>query len=82
MADQIVDLFTPFSSGFSLNYNKNYIGLAKDEISQISLALFPRKKMKILQLKHKQTEEKDGILDNLTLTFFRMIDRGNYIAFA
>lgn len=67
LADKILAYIEPFAPGFVLNYNKYYIGLSKDGISQNFISFIPRKKPMLLRLKHEQTEEIEKILSESDL---------------
>lgn len=62
LADKLIGFIEPFAPGYGLNYNKHYIGLAKDGISQNFISFVPRKKVMLLNLKHDQTDEIEKIL--------------------
>ena len=62
LADKLIGFIEPFAPGYGLKYNKYYIGLAKDGVSQNFISLVPRKKVMLLHLKHEQTDEIEKIL--------------------
>ena len=62
LADRIVAQIEPIAPGYSLKFNKHYIGLSKDGVSQNFISFVPRKKVMLLHLKHEQTEEIEQIL--------------------
>jgi len=62
LADKLIGFIEPFAPGYGLKYNKYYIGLAKDGISQNFISFVPRKKVMLLHLKHEQTDEIEKIL--------------------
>lgn len=62
LADKLFGLIEPFAPDYGLKYNKYYIGLAKDGVSQNFISFVPRKKVMLLNLKHEQTDEIDKII--------------------
>lgn len=62
LADKLIGFIEPFAPGYGLKYNKHYIGLAKDGVSQNFISFIPRKKVMLLHLKHEQTDEIEKIL--------------------
>ena len=64
LADKILESISKFAPDYELNYNKYYIGLKKDGVSQNFVSFVPRKRTMLLSLKHEQTEEIDVILED------------------
>jgi hypothetical protein len=64
LADKILDLIKDFAGGFSLKYNKHYIGLSIDGVSKNFISFVPRKNAIILHVKHEQNEEIQELLDS------------------
>lgn len=62
LADNILSIIEAVAPGYSLKYNKHYIGLSKGGISQNFVSFVPRKKVMLLHLKHEQTEEIEQLL--------------------
>ena len=67
IVDNLLELIRNFAPGFSLKYNKHYIGLTKDGISKNFVSFVPRKKAVILEIKHPKTSEVDNKLENSDL---------------
>jgi hypothetical protein len=57
LADDMLDIIKTFSNGFELKYNKFYIGLAKDGITNNFAIFRPRKKDLNIEIKLTQSEE-------------------------
>ncbi|MEY5049163.1 MAG: hypothetical protein RLZZ175_2522 [Bacteroidota bacterium] len=57
LADDMLDIIKTFSNGFELKYNKFYIGLAKDGITNNFAIFRPRKKDLNIEIKLNQSEE-------------------------
>jgi hypothetical protein len=63
MADEMLELISGFTQGYSLKYNKFYIGLAKDGQTN-NFALFrPKKSNMRLELKHPKSETIDSLIE-------------------
>ena len=62
LVDNIFSIIEAVAPGYSLKYNKYYIGLSKGGISQNFVSFVPRKKVMLLHLKHEQTEEIEQLL--------------------
>lgn len=63
MADQILDIINSFKPGYSLKYNKFYIGLAK-EGQPNNFAIFrPKKSFTRIELKLPKSQEIDDIIE-------------------
>jgi hypothetical protein len=60
MVQAMVDEVVP---GFSLKYNKHYIGLNKQGVSKNFISLIPKKQTIILHIKLPQSEETQAVLD-------------------
>jgi hypoxanthine-guanine phosphoribosyltransferase len=63
LADDILDFVDKIASGYTLKYNKHYIGLSKQGISKNFISVIPRKKDIVLKAKLPQTDETQEILD-------------------
>jgi predicted transport protein len=63
MADELLDLINGFKAGFSLKYNKFYIGLAKDGQPNNFVIFRPKKSFLRLELKLPKTQEVDEIIE-------------------
>lgn len=78
MADELLDIIHAFDSGFSLNYTKFYIGLAKNEQSS-NFALFrPRKHAIKVELRLDRSDEVEQRLEEAGLEFDYDARRGRY----
>jgi hypothetical protein len=62
LVDNILSLIETVVPGYSLKYNKHYIGLSKGGVSQNFVSFVPRKKVMLLLVKHEQTEEIEQLL--------------------
>jgi len=67
LSDDIVELTKEFASGYNLKYNKHYIGVSKEGISQNFISFIPRKTAIILHIKHDQNDEMDELLNSSDL---------------
>ena len=67
IADKLLELTKEFTEGYTLKYNKHYIGLAKDGLSKNFISFVPRKEAVILHIKHTVDEEIDKILNDSAL---------------
>lgn len=67
VVDILMELTKDFALGFSLKYNKHYIGVAAHGISQNFISFVPRRSAVILHLKHKVEEEVQKRLDESNL---------------
>jgi hypothetical protein len=67
LADRILGSIESFAPGYSLNFNKSYIGLCKDGVSQNFISFIPRKKATLLLLRHEQSEDIEKILSESDL---------------
>lgn len=67
MADEISNFVEEFAPGYSLKYNKHYIGMSKNGISQNFISFVPRKSVIILHVKHVQNDEIQKMLDSSDL---------------
>ena len=63
MADELLDLVNSFKTGFSLKYNKFYIGLAKEGQPNNFVIFRPKKSFLRLELKLPKTQETDEIIE-------------------
>jgi hypothetical protein len=63
LADMVQAMVDEVVPGFSLKYNKHYIGLSKQGVSKNFISLIPKKKTIILHIKLPQSEETQAILD-------------------
>ena len=62
LVDNIFGIIEAVAPGYSLKYNKHYIGLSKGGISQNFVTFVPRKKVMLLSVKHEQTEEIEQLI--------------------
>jgi hypothetical protein len=62
LADKVLNNIDSIAPGYGLNYNKHYIGLAKDGVSQNFITFLPRKKAMLVTFKHEKSEEIETIL--------------------
>ena len=62
LADTLLNLVDEIAPGYSLKYNKHYIGLQKQGLSQNFVSIIPRKKAVLLNAKHDQVEEVTSML--------------------
>ena len=62
LVDRIFEISDERFPGFQLKYNKYYIGMNKDGISQNFISFTPRKTTVILSLKHEKEAEVDQML--------------------
>lgn len=62
LVDNIFGIIETVAQGYSLKYNKHYIGLSKGGISQNFVSFVPRKKVMLLSVKHEQTEEIEQLI--------------------
>lgn len=67
IADDLLQLVHTFDSGFSLKYNKYYIGLAKDGHPNNFIVMKPRKTGLMLGLKIDHSSEIQDLLDSAKL---------------
>lgn len=63
MADEILELINSFSNGFSLKYNKFYIGLAIDGQPNNFAICRPKKNYMRLELRLPKTQEIDDLIE-------------------
>jgi len=63
VVDKLLDLTRDFAPGFSLKYNKHYIGVANQGISQNFVSYVPRRAAVILQVRHNEDEAVQKRLD-------------------
>lgn len=62
LADTLLTLVDEIAPGYALKYNKHYIGLQKQGLSQNFVSMIPRKKVVLLNAKHDQVEELNSML--------------------
>jgi hypothetical protein len=62
LADTLLTLVDEVAPGYALKYNKHYIGLAKQSLSQNFVSMIPRKKVILLNVKLDQVEEVASML--------------------
>lgn len=67
MVDKLLGYIAEFTSGFSLKYNKHYIGLVQNEIAKNFVSFKPRKSGVQLRVRHNKNDEIDAIIDNSDL---------------
>lgn len=63
MADEILEIINNFKPGFSLKYNKFYIGIAKDGQANNFAICRPKKNYMRLELRIPKTDEIDDIIE-------------------
>lgn len=63
LADTLLTLVEEIAPGYALKYNKHYIGLQKQGLSQNFVSMIPRKKVVLLNAKHDQVEEVNSMLN-------------------
>lgn len=62
LTDALHTLVDEVAPGYALKYNKHYIGLQKQGLSQNFVSMIPRKKVVLLNAKHDQVEELTSML--------------------
>ncbi len=67
VVDRLLELAKDCAAGFALKYNKYYIGVANQGISQNFVPFVPRRNAVILQLKHNEDEAVQKRLDETDL---------------
>lgn len=67
LADKILNLAIEFAPGYILKYNKHYIGISKEGVSQNFISFVPRKTVVLLNIKHEQNEEINELLNSSDL---------------
>ena len=67
LADKILELIDEFVVGFTLKYNKYYIGLSQDGISKNFVSFCPKKKYMHFNIRLEKTDEIDEIINNSDL---------------
>lgn len=77
LMDVLVDRLQTFAAGFAANYNKHYIGLSRNGISQNFVEFTPRKTTVILGLKHPQDESIQAMIDQSDLDMLAYDHRWN-----
>ena len=79
MADEILEIVNSFKSGFTLKYNKFYIGLAKNGQANNFAICRPKKNFIRLELKLPKSTEIDEIIENSEIEEMGYDNRwGNY----
>ncbi len=63
LADTLLTLVEEIAPGYALKYNKHYIGLQKQGLSQNFVSMIPRKKVVLMNAKHDQVEEVNSMLN-------------------
>jgi hypothetical protein len=63
LADALLAIVEEVAPGFSLKYNKHYIGLSKQGVSKNFVSMIPRKKAILLSVKLVQAEEIQALLE-------------------
>ena len=63
LADEIMKITEEIVPGYILKFNKGYIGVSKDGKSQNFMVFIPRRNTILLQIKHDQSEEIDGLIN-------------------
>ena len=64
MADELLTIVNEVSSGYSLKYNKPYIGLEKDGRANNFVYFRPRKQHVTIEIKHPKSEEINDIISD------------------
>ena len=67
IVDNLLEFTKDFAPGFSLKYNKHYIGVANQGVSQNFVSFVPRKSAVILYLTHNEDESVQKHLDESNL---------------
>jgi len=67
VVDRLLELTKDYAPGFSLKYNKHYIGVANQGISQNFVSYVPRRSAVILHLRHNEDEAVQKRLDESDL---------------
>lgn len=67
MADKMLEMVNEISSGFSLKYNKHYIGLEIDGQPNNFVQFRPKKKYMRFEIRHPKSDEVDSIVDSSDL---------------
>ena len=67
MADSLLSYISEFVNGFSLKFNKHYVGLTQNETAKNFATFRPRKSVLQLNVKLKKNEEIDEIINNTNL---------------
>lgn len=67
MADKLLNYIAEFISGFTLKYNKHYIGLVQNDIAKNFASFNPRKSTLQLNIKLKKEDDVDEIVNNSDL---------------
>ena len=67
LADKLLSYIDEFVDGFSLKYNKHYIGLVQNDVAKNFVSFKPRKSVLQLTVKLKKTEEIDEMIEGSDL---------------
>ena len=67
MADKLIGYISEFVSGFTMKYNKHYIGLIQNDIAKNFVSFNPRKTTLQLNVKLKKTDAIDELVNNSDL---------------
>ncbi len=68
LADEVLNLISDFAPDYKLKYNKHYLGVSKDGISQNFISFHPRKNSTVLlNIRHEISDEVQKMLDNSAL---------------
>jgi hypothetical protein len=67
LAENILGIVSSFAPGYTLKFNKYYIGMSKNGVAQNFISFTPRKTAIILSIKHERNEDIDKILDSCSL---------------
>jgi len=81
IADQLLIYINEFAPGFSLNYTKNYIGLAQNDIVKNFVGFDPKKSITIVSAKLIKSEEVDEIINNSDLDQLAYSNKGKRYRF-
>lgn len=63
MVDEVLDIINSFKAGFTLKYNKFYIGIAKDGLPYNFVICRPKKNFIRIEIKLPKTEETDQLIE-------------------
>lgn len=67
LTERIMSALGDITEGYSLKYNKHYIGLGKNNVANNFIAFVPRKNVVIFNLKIEKSEEVDTMLEESDL---------------
>ena len=64
LAEKVLTFIDEFVGGFSLKYNKHYIGLVQNDIAKLFAEFTPRKEIMQIAFKIKKNEETNSIIED------------------